>query len=77
MLTQPQHRELQKIVAAGEDGRAQGTGSNWRVRDRLRQMGLVELRGVPWTGANGVVYDNPRWIATTAGVAALQRLENA
>jgi len=71
LLTTPQLRELRKIVSAGDGGRGEGSGTNFRVRARLRQMGLVDLRPASWQGANGVHYNCARWFATDEGRSAM------
>ena len=71
LLSTPQLRELRKIVNSGDGGLAEGYGTNFRVRSRLRQMGLAELLPASWQGSNGVHYNCARWFATVEGRSAM------
>ena len=69
-LTKPQRRELQNIGSAGQGGHPEGRGSNYRVRDRLRGLGLARLEERPLDVA-GYVVPRRRWFLTDEGRRAL------
>jgi hypothetical protein len=73
-LTAAQYRELKKIAYAPH-GYAEGKGAEWRVRARLRAIGLLELRSIPEVrlGKPVTQLDKNMWFITEAGRAALSR----